>query len=228
MLLDVLASAGAARLTGQRFSASDFPPISEQQAATLIAQLAATDFTRLRMCTMDLLRGIGRIPTLDVRSSQLAAKVTLEDIIGCCEERSRPGFSLRWERLPPLAAYRWDASADNSSILSHPGRNALALYVVASCGPERFQASPTSGDVQPQRKWPFEGTRWWYEPTQPMGYEMWLSIQAGGPPCAHGGYGPSFYPPIAADSGHWWGAHVVQRQRFVALGTPFPIEVWGE
>lgn len=221
--LDVLAAAGAARLTGQRFGfgpPAQMPAIDEAHAARLRDALQSADLTPLRMSAMDLLRGAGQMPTLDVRARKIAASIAIADVVNWLSPIDAPRVSLRWEIGNPSdtpAAHRWQGSTPVDR-LSHPGRNALALYAIADLPPlflAMFQ-TPPGGAAKDPSQWPFGRARRWYAPRVPVSYEMWLSIQRTGPPNDDGRY-PQSAIPTAADSGQWWIADVVTNGKMLSL-----------
>lgn len=224
-LLDVLAAAGAARLTSQRFGFGppvQMPEIDAEHADRLRHALQAADLTPLRMSAMDMLRGAGQMPTLDVRAGKIAASLTVADVVNWLAPIDAPRVSLRWEIGNPSdtpAAYRWQGSSPVDR-LSHPGRNALALYAIFDLPPlflAMFQ-TPPDGAWKATHQWPFGRARRWYAPHVPMSYTAWLAIQRAGPPSNDGRY-PQSAIPASADGGEWWIADVVTHGKMLSLST---------
>lgn len=244
-LLDVLSAAGAAKISDGRFALPHpsrkepqvLPTISAEQAEQLIAELRSADFSHLRLGSMDFLRASGQMPTLDIRAAELARIVTADDIIRYADDcvrmtdrKSRPlRCSLRWEighDSDRPAALRWIGSKP-APRLSHPGRNALALHVVASILPQppldrQFQMSPgydwecNHAAVTP---WPFWTRRRWFAPAIPVSYATWRVIQVSGPHCDC---------DSLDGAGEWYVASVQANSKALSLAPPRRINTAGE
>jgi hypothetical protein len=222
-LLDVLAAAGAARASRGRFSfardAQQMPAVSAEQADALVAELRAADFAPLANGDMDLLRGSGHMPTLDVRARKIAERVTAADIVAWRDPPpSRRGehspwvqnLSLRWEvghASDQPAALRWGGSKPVPR-LSHLGRNALALAVVVLDAPN-FVVPPYGTAWRPRHEWPVMTLRrCWFVPHEPMSYAAWKALQAAGPPTDDLAYMSSSPTPAIMSAGQWHFARI--------------------
>jgi hypothetical protein len=225
-LLDVLAAAGAAKITGGRFSlparadqTTVLPAITTVQAESLIAELRDTDFSHLRLGPMDFLRGSGNMPTLDVRARQLLDKVLPTDIVDYAAAAAAPlrgakarwdNISLRWETGHPSdrpAAHRWIGSRPHPRT-SHPGRNTLALAVMVHVLPDSFRAPPllveSAAELDRPDGWPFATRRHWFAPFTPLSFQIWRAIQQIGPGYAHPEDTGQWRESFPASNGQVW------------------------
>jgi hypothetical protein len=242
-LLDVLAAAGAARASEQHFALPNFatgipptiPAISREQAEHFVADLRAMDFSHLRMSSMDLLRGLGQMPTLDLRAADIASHITPEHIIAYAADSwppfRRPGkkyqdipCSLRWEIAHPSdtpAAQRWIGSRPHPRT-SNPGRNALALSVVTAMDIpllSPFHAAPSDGEMRargfPSYVRSFGAPRYWFSPRILISFEAWRTCQLAGPQCND---------PCIHDCGEWWISKIMNNNRMYYLDRPCPYD----
>lgn len=213
-LLDVLAAAQAARLSGERFCfgcAATLPALTTDHAATAIAELRAADLGRLRDHHMDLLRGTGRNPTLAERAAELIRRDdAVEQISAWREPRAEMKVSLRLETYHVSdvpAAYRWQGSTPIPRY-SHPGRNILALLTVTLLyGPSFLHLDASDAPDS----WKFTRERRWFAPWVPMSFAAWRAVQEGG-----GQVDPA--------DGTWYAAPIKNNARMLALGAPHEVE----
>lgn len=216
-LLDVLAAAQAARLSGQRFAfgrSGLLPTLTEVHAASALAALAALDTAPLTLGQLDLLRGLGQLGTLAERAATLTARPAA-DIVRWREPLAARHVSLRWETLhvSDQSAAARPSGAVPVERWSHPGRNILALLTVAQSDPAAFADTEFDWD----RGAPLTFRRYarrWYAPHTPITYDAWHAI-------IHGGAEPPCLPiPGADQSGDWYTAAIVDNGRMPCLGLP--------